>query len=113
MKIYNSLTVENVALDSAGVTSVTSPVIDMESLIVSEVHTSWTKTGVGVLAGTVSNQKSNDGVVWFEIESTVIGNLTGKSAKAYTDIGYRYFKSVITLSGGTATIYQVVNAKGV
>lgn len=112
MKIYNPISINNFDLDSAGVATISSPVVDMESLYVSSVHSKWTKTGVGVLAGTVVNQKSNDGVIWYDIDSTAIGNASGSSAKEYTDIGYRYFKSVITLTGGTATIYQSICAKG-
>jgi len=111
MKPFNKILVENVALNSSGTASVETEVVEMEHLFVSSVHTKWTKTG-GTVAGTIVNKKSNDGTFWLDIDSTNLTDANGSSGKEYTDIGYRYFKSLITLTGGAATIYQVVNAKG-
>lgn len=110
MSLYNDVTI-NTALDASGTATITGPAVDLRGLCFASIHTKWTKTG-GTLAGTVVNQKSNDGVLWFTIDSTSIGDSSSSSAKEYVDIGYRYIQSVITLTGGAATIYQATCAKG-
>lgn len=108
----NEKQIINTSLDVAGTAVATSDPIDLQHAWGYAIYANWTKTGGGVLAGTVVVQKSLDGSTWVAMSSDVIGNATGAAQQEKVDVVYNWARVIVTLTGGTANVSVVSNTKG-
>jgi hypothetical protein len=83
----------------------------MSHLAGASFHFRWTKIG-GVVAGSVTSQKSNDGVNWQTITTQALNDGNGHHEFEITDAFYGNLKVNITITGGQVDLECDAFAKG-
>ena len=112
MRVNKENIIDNISMDVAGLAVITTGEIDLQHAWGYSVYAKWTKTGVGVLAGTFVVQKSVDGINWIAMSSDAIGNASSHAEQEKTDVTYAYARVVVTLTGGTADVLVTTFTKG-
>jgi hypothetical protein len=111
MRTNSRILVDNEALVFGATAAYTSDVLDLSHCWAYSTFLKWTKDG-GTVGGTIIPYKSADGVNWVAMTTTNLTDGNGSIHTDYSDVAYPFYKVVITLSGGSATIYCASYQKG-
>lgn len=113
MRTLNEQTFYAKDIDASGGAQVDyTPSIDLAHAAGYSAHFVVTRTAA-VLAGTVINQKSNDGVTWIDITTVAVADVASQvGAFEVADIFYRFARLKISTASGKASIAINLTTKG-